>query len=99
MTTIRVATWNIAEGTLDRTRDQFVCLNAISAAIANQNIDIVLLNEVCVWNAITWNGVDQIAYLAQRAGYPHVRRALTATLFARGGKYVAVLFASRCCLR
>jgi endonuclease/exonuclease/phosphatase family metal-dependent hydrolase len=91
ISTIRVVAWNIAEGTNDRKADQFVCLNAISAAITNRNIDIVLLNEVCAWNAWTLNGVDQIAWLAQRCGYPYVQRVRTATLFLRGEKYVAVL--------
>lgn len=91
MRTLRVVAWNLAEGTHDRTWDQLVCLNAISAAIANRNVDIVLLNEVCAYNAITYNGVDQVSWLAQRAGYPHVQRALTATLALRGEKQVAVL--------
>ncbi len=91
MKTLRVVAWNLAEGTHDRNWDQFVCLNAISTAISNRNVDLVLLNEVCAYNAVTYNGIDQVSWLAQRAGYPHVQRALTATLALRGEKQVAVL--------
>lgn len=91
MPKIRVVTWNIAEGTKERELDQMDCLNAISGCLADSNPDIVLLNEVCVWNAHTYGGVNQITWLAQRGGYDYVHWSKTATLPRQGAKFVVVL--------
>jgi endonuclease/exonuclease/phosphatase family metal-dependent hydrolase len=91
MSTIRVVAWNIAEGTNDRHRDQMDCLNTISRCLVASNADIVLLNEVCIWNAVTYGGVNQITWLAQHSGYVFLQWTKTATLPRMGAKYVAVL--------
>ncbi len=91
MPKLRVVAWNIEEGQLDRSYDQIKCLTSLVDCIFTHNPDIVLLNEVCVWNAVTYGGVDQIAWIAQRAHYNFTQRVTTATLFGRGSKCAAVL--------
>lgn len=91
MSNVRVVTWNLAEGSYNGHRDQMVCLESISQNLQTLGAELVLLNEVCQWNGFTYSGVDQIAWLAQHAGYPHVHFTKAAALALKGGKFVAVL--------
>ena len=91
MPKLRVVTWNIAEGTYGAYGDQMACLNRDQWMPVSWSPDIVLLNEVCIWNPLTYGGINQITWLAQRAGYNYSESTNAATLFAKGAKCVAVL--------
>ena len=73
--TFRVAAWNIAhargpDGTSNWTGPREQRLNDIADLIATWDADVVVLNEVDF--DCTWSGrVDQAAWIADRAGYPH----------------------------
>ena len=73
--TFRVAAWNIAhargpDGTNNWAGPREQRLEDIADLIATWDADVVVLNEVDF--DCTWSGrVDQAAYIADRAGYPH----------------------------
>lgn len=89
MSTIRVVTWNLFAGTGAEGSKQEDTLNGIADRLIALNADIVLLNEVAIWPS----GINQIQWIADRAGYNNTQRAITASIeFGLKGKYyVAVL--------
>jgi endonuclease/exonuclease/phosphatase family metal-dependent hydrolase len=91
MSTLRIATWNIEQGNGDFQKDQAECLASIVSAIDRYRPDIMLLNEICKWNAVTYNGIDQVDWLQSNCGFAFGLSAKAATLAFKGGKYVAAL--------
>jgi endonuclease/exonuclease/phosphatase (EEP) superfamily protein YafD len=94
---LRVVTWNIAEGlwlcpeSATDNSCQIRALDAIAGALASLQPDLVLLNEIMIWNWHTWGGVDQVTRISNAIGLPHVQSATTATLFLEGEKKVVVM--------
>lgn len=97
MTFLRVVTWNIAEGrgwcprNATSNRCMFNTLDAIAGSLASLRPDLVLLNEIVVWNSLTWGGIDQVSYISNAIGLPHIQKARTATLTLQGEKNVVVM--------
>ena len=90
MTALRVVAWNLAEGTNNRREDQISCLQRIVDRLIALDADVLLINEICRWNAITYGGVDQIEWLRSRLPYPYIAFERTATIAFQGEKLVCV---------
>ena len=91
MTTLRIIAWNIAEGRHGGDAAQALTLSRIARLLHDSAADVVLLNEVCIWDPWHMNGVNQVTAIAQAGGFAHVRWERTATMPLRGLKCVAVL--------
>lgn len=97
MTFLRVVTWNLNEGrqwcpdNAQNNSCMLSALDAIAGALASLRPDLVLLNEIVVWNSLTWGGLDQVSYISNAIGLPHIQKARTATLALKGEKNVVVL--------
>lgn len=89
---LRVMTWNIAEGSKDRTLGRNAALARLAEEIRARNPDVVLLNEVRNENGSPFgDGVNQIVRLSQMVGLPHRHWANVNALGWVGHKVVGVL--------
>jgi endonuclease/exonuclease/phosphatase family metal-dependent hydrolase len=71
--------------------DQMEKLGNIADAILGERPDIVLLNEIAIWNAGWFGGVDQVQTLAQLTQHPYSCAVSAACLGFSGRKNVAAL--------
>jgi endonuclease/exonuclease/phosphatase family metal-dependent hydrolase len=88
---VRVMTWNIAEGSLDRTQPDNSQLPLIAQRIREQRPDLVLLNEVKNWHWPWAGGVNQVKELMRLGSWPYGHWGKTAATGWAGYKAVAVL--------
>lgn len=90
MTSLRIATWNIAHGRglrpiqgLQTKRSMRAHLRRIAALLAKMNADVVALQEID--RDSSWAGnFDHLAYLREHAGYAHALHGVTTR---RGGLF------------